>query len=295
MKQIKSILFLGTIAFLSLSCESKTNVQAGVLNHLMDEKEENNISSEVKIEEKWELPSVLDEISGIVFLEPGRFACVQDESGTIFVYNTNTAEIENEISFAGDGDYEGLAIAGESAYVVRSDGKIYEVKNWKSENPKTTIYNTSLTEDHNVEGLCFDKKNNRLLLALKGQGPDSENYKGVYAFNLSSKKFVDEPVFQIDLKHPVFDGIKEEDIEKIMRPSEIAIHPKTGNFYITDAKNPKILMLDATGEIVSSYALNEEDFAQAEGIAFSPSGDLFISNEGKKGSANIVKVEIAKQ
>lgn len=294
MRQIKSIVFLSFIIFFSISCTSKNNVEAGLLNPLKDENDDILTSSAVEIKEKWELPSALEEISGFVYLGPNKFACVQDESGTIFIYNTATSKIEDKISFAGNGDYEGLAIAGESAFVVRSDGTIYEVENWRNENPETSMYETSLSEDHNVEGICYDKENNRLLLAIKGQESGGKNYKGIYAFDLSNQTFVEEPVYKIDLQHAVFEGIEEKKPEKIMQPSEIAINPVTGDLYISDAKNPKILIMDSTGNIKISYSLNEKDFAQAEGLAFSPSGELFISNEGKKGSANIVKVEITK-
>ena len=78
-----------------------------------------------------------------------------------------------------------------------------------------------------------------------------------------------------------------------MMPSEVQVHPVTGNVYVTDAKNAQIIVLDTKGNIKNRYKISNSEFYKAEGIAFSPTGELFISNEGKKTKGNILKVNIA--
>ncbi len=43
---------------------------------------------DIKIISRWDLPSELLEISGIAYIDATHFACVQDEAGTIYIYNT---------------------------------------------------------------------------------------------------------------------------------------------------------------------------------------------------------------
>src|SRR5690606_33254397 len=114
------------------------------------------------------------------------FACVQDELGTIYIYNTSSEKIEKEIPFSGAGDFEGLTIVGETAYVLRADGNLFQVKNYTAAKPVVIEYNLALTAKQDPEGLTYDSKNNRLLIAIKGSEPDSEDYKGIYSFNLKT-------------------------------------------------------------------------------------------------------------
>lgn len=250
----------------------------------------------VVVMKKWDLPKVLTEVSGIGYIDEGRFACVQDEQGTVYIYNTSTATIEKEIPFAGVGDYEGLALVNEAAWVVRSDGHLYEIDNINAAKPGIKEYSTHLTADHNIEGLCYDKKNNRLLLATKDAEPGNKDYKGIYAFDLASRTMAKEPVFKIDLLNPVFTtggSKKNKDKTGAIMPSAIAIHPVTADMYITDGRKAKLLVMDASGTIKKLYQLNSKEFAQPEGITFNPAGKMFISNEGPKQPANILSVEVA--
>ena len=52
------------------------------------------VSPEVRVTQKWDMPSPLKEISGIAWIDNTRFACVQDELGKIFIFNTATNTIE---------------------------------------------------------------------------------------------------------------------------------------------------------------------------------------------------------
>ncbi|HEY0771406.1 MAG TPA: hypothetical protein VGD31_13835, partial [Sphingobacteriaceae bacterium] len=166
------------------------------------------VTDKIRILQTWEMPAILKEISAIAYIDEHRFACIQDEAGKIFIYNTRKKGIEKEIEFGDGGDYEGLAINANTAYVLRADGQIIEVNNYMNSTNVTSEHKTSLTKKQNAEGLAFDKENNRLLIAIKGPEAVSDKYKGIYAFNLDNKKLIKEPVFKIDLENEVFDRIK---------------------------------------------------------------------------------------
>lgn len=85
---------------------------------------------DVQIDQTWEVPILLEEISGISWLDNEHIACVEDEEAIIFIYNTKTSQIQKQIPFGEDGDYEGIAVVGNDAYVLRSDGVIFEVLNF---------------------------------------------------------------------------------------------------------------------------------------------------------------------
>jgi uncharacterized protein YjiK len=250
---------------------------------------DNESSEGIVIRQQWDLPEILKEVSGIAWLDKDRFACVQDELGTIFIYNTGADKIEKQIQFAGPGDYEGVTVNGDMAYVVRADGRLYEV-NMDEGKKSLKEYPTHLTVEQNVEGLCYEKKNNRLLVAIKGDEPGNKNYKGIYSFDLVKKELARDPVYKIDLGNSIFATTKSKKSKSIM-PSAIAVHPTTGDLYISDGPAARLLIMDQSGRMKALYNLGKK-FAQPEGVTFGPDGQLFISNEGSKQSGNILQVEI---
>jgi len=246
----------------------------------------------ITIVKKWDMPKDLTEISGLSYIDGQKFACVQDELGKIFIYNAASSSVEKEISFGAAGDYEGLAVVGETFWVLRADGKLFEVSNVNAAKPSVNEYGTHLILKQDPEGLCYDKKNNRLLIVIKGAEPGSEDYKGIYPFDLNSKKMDQQPVFKIDLQNKVFANGSDKKKKNTINPSDISIHPVSGDMYIIDGRNPQLLITDAAGNIRKLYGLNSKEFAQPEGITFNPAGDLFIANEGTKQPGNIVQVKI---
>jgi uncharacterized protein YjiK len=246
--------------------------------------------ADVEIVERWDVPDVLKEISAIAYVDSNHFACVQDELGKIYVYSIRTGTVEKEIPFASAGDYEGLALVGSTAYVLSADGNITQVNNYFSSNPKATEHETHLTTKQDAEGLCFDKKNNRLLVAIKGKDPESDDYKGIYSFSLNTFKLSKEPVYKIDFNDEAFGKIKVKKKSQLVQPSDIDIHPKTGDIYITEGAKPKILVMTPDGKIKTVQRLKTRDFGQPEGISFSPDGKMYISNEGKGEPGNILEL-----
>lgn len=239
----------------------------------------------IRILDRWDLPAELKEISGIALAGPDLFACVQDEAGEIFFYNTATRRLWKAVRFGEAGDYEGIAVVGSTAWVMRADGRLFEVKNFAGVTQEVTEHTTAFTTEQDVEGLCLDKKGNRLLLAVKGKDPMSKDYRGIYPFDLATKKLVMTPAYKIDAA-----GSKGK--HSSVQPSDICLHPRTGELYILDGPSSGLLILGPDGRERAHYRFPKTDFPQPEGILITDAGDLYISNEGGKGVGTILKVAL---
>ncbi|WP_203295246.1 SdiA-regulated domain-containing protein [Luteirhabdus pelagi] len=245
------------------------------------------------IEQKWELPSVLAEVSGLAWYKENVIICIQDEEGVLFFYNIETSKIEKEVSFAGSGDYEGLTLFGDTVFVTTSDGDIYEITNFTEAEPTVKQYDTPFFKNSDIESVAADNKNNRLLLIPKGKSLlKQEEYKGIYAFDVTTKKMDTVPIVKLYFNDPIFEDIDLLDDVHYLTPSEIGVHPETRELYLLETGSPKLIELTKDGEFKRIHHLSREDFSQPEGLTFSPDGTMYISNEGSDGPPNILKVRL---
>lgn len=256
------------------------------------------------------LSDELHEISGIAKIDSNTFVCIQDEKGTVFLYNFEEERIQKRYSFNIDGDYEGIALVNKSLFILRSDGMLIEMPDYKESNT-INQYPTGIAANNN-EGLCFDKENNRLLIACKSKlskGIENKDERVIYGFDLTSHSLSKDPVCSINItdiikyaaehnlklpNHPVKNKKAGKDNKvknsriKFM-PSEIAIHPISKNFYILSAMDKILLEYDPRqSQIVYLEFLDDNLFIKPEGITFFENGDMFISNEGKDKKPNLL-------
>jgi uncharacterized protein YjiK len=239
---------------------------------------------------KWELPSELREVSGIALLENNIVACVQDEDGVIFLYDLDKKEVTRKIAFAEGGDYEGIAIVENTAYVLRSDGAIYEVTHLQGSKPKVTLHKSVLAESQDTEGLAYDKGNNRLLIAPKGYDDRIGDYKGIYVFSLANKKMQEQPVIKIPLTQEKLQssGKKQKNKYSVLQPSSLDFNDATGELFLIDAENFLLLTINIEGQVQRLIPLNKDQLRQPEGFAFNDKGELFISSEGSKKEQGVI-------
>lgn len=262
--------------FILISCQKQLKVNFDQCNSY-------NLNQPEKI---WKMPSELNEISGIVLLENQKLAAQNDEDGKIFIYDLNNKNIEKTISFAKDGDYEDIAINGNTAYILRSDGTIFEIKNYKTE-PKTIKNHTFLSQDDDTEGLFFDAAKNRLLIACKGNSSvlGSKKTRLIYEFSLENNTLNPTPIIIISQKE-----IKEKyNNDNHFSPSGIAINPITKNIFVLTSVGKMMAEFSPEGKLLNVFDLDYPHFQQPEGISFDKNGDLYISNEAKGKKANILK------
>lgn len=249
-------------------------------------------SGNYTISETWELPSELDEISGIVWLDSQTLACVQDEDGMIFIYDLDEKKVTDKIPFAGNGDYEGIALHENDLYVMQSDGLLYEIKNWNGTNKVVSSYQTGFESSNNMESLTYSKTDAALLTTPKDKDVE-DDYKGIYKIDLTSKNVNRKnPAYRIDMTSTILEPYKNKKRHKTFSPSEIAVHPKTKDIYVLEGKNPKLLIMNAEGALKTVHKLDEISFPQPEGMTFSADGDLYISNESANGPATIHLVDL---
>jgi len=273
----------------------------------------NFFSSKYKLDEPdgtLVLSKKLVEISGLSLSPYQTLLCaVQDEDGKVFFMDKESGELREEIKFWKEGDYEGVEVVGDDVYVVKSTGTIYEINKIGSTEQKVTKYNSFLGKKNDVEGLCYDAPRHRLLLACKGTpatGQSMENLrfkKVIYGFDLNTKQLDSLPAFTIEL-NDFQHYLKQEDItlanreklEKIFsqesedinfNPSAIAIHPYSGNIYMTSSVGKIMIVINPEGEMLYMEKMDKKIHPQPEGMTFDADGTLYISNEGKKGKAVI--------
>lgn len=243
----------------------------------------------VVILKSWKMPRQLKEISGIALYDEKRFACVQDEDGIIFLFNIESDRIEKEVHFAGSGDYEGIVLIGSTAWVLRSDGLLFEVQDFNRSKPSVTEHRTPFTGAQDFEGITSDLKNKRLLISVKGKDPNSKAFKGVYAFDLTSKTASTTPVYKITSAK----SSRSKKGRSRIKPSEIVLHPITRELYVLDGPGSRLLIIGKDGAEKAVYPLRRKDFPQPEGMAITKEGDLYISNEGKRKNGTILKVSVS--
>jgi len=250
------------------------------------------------------LPPALYEISGMTETDASTIACIQDEHGIFFFYDINKNKIVRQIIFGSEGDYEDIARVDKTLYVMRSDELLIEIKDFSSDNFKSASYSTGIPGG-NTEGLCYDRMNNRLLIVPKETSDDNPDNKGkrfIYGFNLGLRKLDKGPVIRLDIpsiekfalenniKVPVKGKKGEKKVPDIkLRISAISIHPISNRLYVLSGTERLLLVFSMNGNIEYLERLDKDLFTQPEGITFMKNGDMFISNEGGKAEATLIR------
>lgn len=313
-----SIIVICLLLFVNCKSKNKTTTTAPKADSAVEEASvevapDKNYVFPYNFEEptqKQKLPNELDEISGLDFLGGPLFACIQDEKANVYIYNYETDEITSDVDFGKNGDFEDVEVVGKEIWVLRSDGDLYQITDFNTDDQKTEKYETHLSSSNDTEGLCLDASGENLLIACKGKAHDDakwKNYKAVYSFNLAKKELSEEPYFAINLedlsKHLTKDKSAEM-VQKVAKflnpasgdlsfqPSGIDVHPVTKEIYLIATVGKLLVVMDKTGKkIVHIEPLDPDTFKQPESICFTANGDLYIGNEARGGKANILKFE----
>jgi uncharacterized protein YjiK len=231
------------------------------------------------------LPTVLNEISGLWYYPKDKslFAIV-DEKGYLYKINPRNPDSMFRWKFAGFGDFEDLALVGNTFFILESNGTIYATNIPNNETIQSVKYNPP-EKGSEYESLYYDDSTGMLILVCKDCKQDSKKSLSTLGFNVASRQFVPAPFV---MNAADIAGIVGEGKIKF-KPSAAALNPITGQLMIVSAINSLIVTASRSGEILHAYSLDKKLYKQPEGIAIGADRTLYISNEwNKKGAANIM-------
>lgn len=291
---------LSFLAIGTLSCQPQSNSPTpldlyNITDHL------DNYYDLVTPEEKYFLPYVLAEISGLSYLDNSALT-VDDEKGRVFIYDFLKKDITHAIEFSRPDDYEGVEMVGDTVYVLRSDGDVYKFPFTESKKADVVKIETILGKKNDTEGLGVDLKNNTLLIACKEDADVDENTRkvkgrAVYQLNLDGDTVETDPRFTVSKKDLLNFWTENRDFtyddKRIkFKPSGIAIHPLNNHIYLLSSVGKLLVILNESGEIIGTLPISPRILSQPEGICFSPKGDLYISSEGEGDRGYILKFKM---
>jgi uncharacterized protein YjiK len=242
---------------------------------------------------RWDLPGELEEISGLSYYKHDQLACIQDEKGVLYLYDLTKGEIVWDAKFGGKGDYEGVEMVDETAFILRSDGEIFYFELGSDHVEKIE---TDLTDNNDAEGLGYSRSGVEFLIACKEQPglkkEDLKNCRAVYRLGLGDREIKKQDRYLIDGES--YNKMLEEKglskkKHKPFKPSGVAVHPNTGDIFVIGTVGKMLVVMNQNEEIIDMIPLDPKIFIQPEGVAFSPEGDLFISSEGKGQRGYILK------
>jgi uncharacterized protein YjiK len=226
-----------------------------------------------------ELPWRFREISGIAPLTgDGAIGFVEDERVCVHEIDRDTGRITQHHDH-GKGDAEDLVVMDGAAYILCAGRRphLIHMETCRHSHGRLTRIDLELDSACDPEGLCPDPGGNRLLIACKGTPPGTgkERMRQILAFDLETQRRSSQPVLSIDT-------VQVAGEPGLFNPSALAVHPISGDLYVIGSKGSKRLACwRADGTFRGSWRLDRQLLPQPEGIAFSTSGELILSSEGR--------------
>jgi uncharacterized protein YjiK len=234
---------------------------------------------------QWTLPKRLREISGLALDTAGRLFAHEDEHAIVYQIDYQDGHLVKAFAL-GDptlrGDFEGIAVAGATFYLLASDGTLYRApEGGDGEHVAYQRIDTALAPYCEFEGLAYDAASANLLLACKRSHRDVDaNRRWVFRFSTQSQRVV-APAIAIDVRQ-----VTARLHSKSFNPSGIDV--AGGHLVLVAARQRALVETDADGSLVAALELPlAKRHHQPEGIAIAPDGRMIISDEGGNGRGRL--------
>jgi uncharacterized protein YjiK len=227
----------------------------------------------------------LREISGLALDAEERLFAIADEEAVVYEIDFSSGGLVKAFALGNpvlEDDFEGIAIAGNSFWLMTSDGDLYAAREGDDgEKVEYEHYNTRLDDECEFEGLAAFPGGDSLALLCK----DAKRKKDLRLFewSLEDEKVVRSGGFELP----------EKKIEKALdvknfNPSALAMRPGTGNWLILSARQSSLIEVDSDGKFIDVImTLDKNRHRQAEGLAVTANGQLLIADEGGRGKARL--------
>ncbi|WP_339758371.1 SdiA-regulated domain-containing protein [Algoriphagus aquimarinus] len=240
--------------------------------------------------QKIKLQHDMEEVSGLEWVGADQLWAIEDESSIIYRLDPETGKILKKGKFAKNKDIEDLLVVDGVAWVLQSNGTLYEVNSPLTKNTETSEHHFPIKEKRDLEAIVSSKTNLYVFCkACKWDiGPEQAS---IFRFDLISKSYDPLPFATLKREEiqPLLVGQSTKELD--IQPSAAALHPIENLFYILSSTGKWLLITDTDFKPIKVFLLNSKTFKQPEGITFDPKGNMYISNEAQDGEPNILKFD----
>jgi len=285
MRFIRELAFASIISFALFACKSGGKALPPA-NHSMYD-----LANPVIMK----LPDGLAEISGITYYpkDTSVFA-IEDEAGILYKISLNRKDDIQKWKFDKKHDFEDVVLHDSIFYVLVSNGDIESIQFGKGDSLITNMikFPDASKKQNEFESIYYDDSLRQLVLLCKDCEDDGKKTVSAWGYDIASGTYTPS-IFTIDVQ-PIAQKLGEEKVK--LKPSAMAINPVTNEFYILCSINKLLVITDRSGKFKELYALDPALYKQPEGIAFTPAGDMIISNEAHEiGLANLLLIKNKKK
>ena len=234
---------------------------------------------------RWVLPRHLAEISGLALTADGRLLAHNDELGRVVEIDYRRGTVRKQFLLGRTpvhADFEGITVAGQSIYLLASDGRLFEFREGDDgSRVPYKIHDTHLGRECEFEGVAFDPAIGSLLLACKIVGKKSlQGSLVIYRWKIEAKGE------RLSLLTVPLARVIGSNRWKGLHPSDITVDPNSGHYVLVSAQEEALVELTPSGEVVSARPL-PGGHAHTEGVAITKDGILIISDEAGRSAAAI--------
>jgi len=224
------------------------------------------------------LPADLDEISGIAYYakDTSVFAIV-DEIGLLYKIPIMRPNEITKWPFDDNGDFEDIVLKDSSFYVLVSNGDVMKLdfEGTKVISRKLNL-STEGKKTNEFESMYLASDSSTIIIMCKDCKEDKKLKVSEYSFNAGDDS-AGLSLFREIQVSPIAQGMGETKFN--LKASAAAINPINGDLYVVASVNKALIILDSAANFKKAYKLDPKIYKQPEGIAFTPDGDLIITNE----------------
>ena len=237
---------------------------------------------------QWRLPKRLREISGLALTSDERLLAIEDEKAIIYELDYDDGHIVKAFALGKPtlrGDFEGIAVAGDYAYLARSDGFILRFKEGEDgERVPYERFDTGLSGECEFEGLEATADGRHLMLLCK-ERKKKASVKSLALFLIDARSLAVEKNQTVLLDEAAI--LNHLRLSRI-KPSGLARHPATGTLIIVAARQMALIEVTPLGELKDARILPlATRHRQSEGIAITTDGRLLLADEGGSKKARL--------
>jgi len=236
-----------------------------------------------------ELGKALNEISGLCYNKSdSSLLAISDSKEKVFQIDLKSRQLKDYTTkvVESGSDVEDIVKLDTSLFLLKSKGILVEIPDKAKDTSAIKTYDLGLEGSNDFETLYYDPSAQGLILLCKTCAREKgTGVRTAFRFDLRSRTFENTAFFTIS-RGQVKTLLKNADAK--FEPSAAAFNPVNKRLFILSSAGNLLVVADNRGQVIEAYTLNPDLYPQAEGIAFAPNGDMYISNEGKNGAPTLL-------